>query len=206
MDSRRAILFCRERVQSTSTLQNVSRQPQEGAGSRPAPDRGCSSAGSANARGVSGQSAASRGSASRTRGRFRLRPPSQSSSPQITSTLPRRERRRILISRHGGVIATVPYPIESPIPYALDTLRSSMATDLEYAWSWHCALACAALDQHIDRPTANTIASRFMHYAFGVNTAEAFPERMVAHPRPEPEQPESTKSFWEMLDEDLDLF
>lgn len=93
-------------------------------------------------------------------------------------------------------------PEFNPIPGALEILQSSMAEDPEYAWGWHCVLACCAMDEGVDHTTANRIAGRFMSTAFEFDSAGVFPDRMRWTPDPEPE---FTKSFWEMLDEDLDF-
>ena len=61
---------------------------------------------------------------------------------------------------------------------ALEALSEQIRNDPDYAWSWHCALACAYQDEGIDHPAANRAAARFMKQAFGAEGYE--PEREAA--------------------------
>jgi len=53
-------------------------------------------------------------------------------------------------------------------------VKAAMQSDDDYAWSWHCNVACAAMDEGVDHKTAQKIAARFMGWAFQVDT-----ERLV---------------------------
>jgi hypothetical protein len=53
---------------------------------------------------------------------------------------------------------------------ALDRLSKAFKDDPDYAHSWHCAVACCAMDEGLNREAANKAASRFMKMAFEVDT------------------------------------
>jgi hypothetical protein len=53
---------------------------------------------------------------------------------------------------------------------AMKKLSLVMQRDPEYAYSWHCNIACAAIDEGIEHSVANRIASNFMSNAFKVTT------------------------------------
>lgn len=55
---------------------------------------------------------------------------------------------------------------------ALEILSSAMRDDPGYAWSWHCNVACAAMDEGAPHDSANAAAARFMRAAFGVDTTK----------------------------------
>lgn len=55
---------------------------------------------------------------------------------------------------------------------ALETLEKAFQDDYGYAWSWHCNIACCALDEGVDHAVANAIADRFMQLAFHVDTSK----------------------------------
>ena len=57
-----------------------------------------------------------------------------------------------------------------PLKLAYRKLSLEMKADPEYAYSWHCNVACAAMDEGVDHETANKIATRFMSIAFQVKT------------------------------------
>jgi hypothetical protein len=63
---------------------------------------------------------------------------------------------------------------------AMDTLKKAMKEDPGYAWSWHCNVAMASIDNGMDPAAANRAASRFMSWAFGVETKE--PPRNTSAP------------------------
>lgn len=53
---------------------------------------------------------------------------------------------------------------------AVEHLSKAFKDDPEYAWSWHCSLACCSMDEGLDHEHANKAAGRFMYMCFGVNT------------------------------------
>lgn len=55
---------------------------------------------------------------------------------------------------------------------AVDALKAAFIEDPSYAWSWHCSVACAYMDEGISHPEANRAAARFMKMAFGVEGYE----------------------------------
>jgi hypothetical protein len=56
---------------------------------------------------------------------------------------------------------------------AFGDLRAAIQADPGYAWSWHCNVACSAMDEGLDHPAANRAAARFMFVCFGVDTSTA---------------------------------
>jgi hypothetical protein len=54
-------------------------------------------------------------------------------------------------------------------------LRKIIETDHEYAWSWHCNVAMASMDEGVPHDTAHMAAARFMKSVFGIDTT-AFDE------------------------------
>lgn len=50
-------------------------------------------------------------------------------------------------------------------------LSARIRSDPEYAWGWHCTVACAALDEGIDHESANKIAARAMYNMFQADTS-----------------------------------
>lgn len=55
---------------------------------------------------------------------------------------------------------------------AFAVLRNALQVDEHYAQGWHDNLACAAMDEGVDSPTAQKIATRFMKNCFNVNTRQ----------------------------------
>jgi hypothetical protein len=53
---------------------------------------------------------------------------------------------------------------------AMKILTRAMMEDPDYAWGWHCNIACLLLDKGIDHKAANNRASGFMKLAFDVDT------------------------------------
>lgn len=68
--------------------------------------------------------------------------------------------------------------LELDIAEALLTVRRCMQKDFELAWSWHCNIACAIMDEGITHGVANAAAARFMLMAFAVDTR---PETYTAY-------------------------
>lgn len=55
--------------------------------------------------------------------------------------------------------------------YHFAQLQKALQADEDYAWSWHCNLAMAAVDEGVDHKVANMAASRFMQMCFGIDTS-----------------------------------
>lgn len=53
---------------------------------------------------------------------------------------------------------------------AMATLKQNMKTNFEFAWSWHCAIACLLMDVGAKHKEANARATSFMLSTFEVNT------------------------------------
>jgi hypothetical protein len=53
---------------------------------------------------------------------------------------------------------------------ALDKLSKAFRDDPDYAHSWHCAIACCAMDEGLGHAAANRAATKFMKMAFLVDT------------------------------------
>jgi len=53
---------------------------------------------------------------------------------------------------------------------AMKILKKAFQDDPDYAHSWHCNIACMAMDAGTDHKTANDGAGRFMKLAFDVET------------------------------------
>lgn len=49
-------------------------------------------------------------------------------------------------------------------------ITQAMKDDPTYAWSWHCSLTMAYIDEGGDWEMANRAATRFMRWCFGVDT------------------------------------
>ena len=56
---------------------------------------------------------------------------------------------------------------------AMAHLSAAMNDDPAYAWSWHCTIACCAMDEGLAHEAADKAAARFMRLAFDVNTDKA---------------------------------
>jgi hypothetical protein len=66
--------------------------------------------------------------------------------------------------------------MSNAVERAMETLRRAMAEDPDYAWSWHCNLAMASVDEGMDHAAANKAAERFMRLAFQTSRSEYGPE------------------------------
>ena len=58
--------------------------------------------------------------------------------------------------------------LESP----LDSLRDALQADQDYAWTWHCNLACIAMDAGAEHESSNRRAATFMRDAFDVDVTK----------------------------------
>lgn len=56
--------------------------------------------------------------------------------------------------------------------WAMRTLSKRLQDDPGYAWSWHCNVAMASVDEGMSRPAADRAAARFMRNAFGIDTSK----------------------------------
>lgn len=56
---------------------------------------------------------------------------------------------------------------------AMQRLTQQLQSDPEYAWSWHCNLAIASIDEGLHWAAANRAAARFMQSAFGVDMTKS---------------------------------
>ena len=63
----------------------------------------------------------------------------------------------------------------SPVSKLVSCLSQRMQNDQDLAWTWHCNIVAASLDEDVDHETANRAAARFMSVAFGVDVT-AFDE------------------------------
>ena len=52
---------------------------------------------------------------------------------------------------------------------AMQTISKALKDDPEYAWSWHCNITMAAVDEGMSHYRANHASARFMHNAFGID-------------------------------------
>lgn len=52
---------------------------------------------------------------------------------------------------------------------AFDVLRESIKKDDSLAWSWHCNVAVASMDEGMEHKAANRAAARFMYNCFNVD-------------------------------------
>lgn len=85
------------------------------------------------------------------------------------------------------------------VPESMATVSKAIRNDPSYAWSWHCNIAMAAVDEGVDHMTANKLAARFLMILTGVDTTKnpAFPK--------EPVEPELAYKVnrWERFDNTL---
>ena len=62
--------------------------------------------------------------------------------------------------------------VPNRIQAAFDILKSAMRDDPAYAWSWHCNIAMASIDEGAPHDSGNAAAARFMQMCFGVDTSK----------------------------------
>ena len=77
----------------------------------------------------------------------------------------------------------------SPVSKLVSCLSQGMQNDQDLAWTWHCNIVAASLDEDVDHETANRAAARFMSVAFGVDVT-AFDEWSRFDWAKKPPQPE----------------
>lgn len=71
-------------------------------------------------------------------------------------------------------------PTQTETSAAFNVVRDAMVADSEYAWSWHCNIAMASVDEGMDHAAANRAAARFMQICFGVDTSKS-PQYATLH-------------------------
>jgi hypothetical protein len=54
---------------------------------------------------------------------------------------------------------------------AFGDLKAALQADPGYAWSWHCNIAVASMDEGMEHAAANRAAARFMRMCFDVDTS-----------------------------------
>lgn len=59
---------------------------------------------------------------------------------------------------------------------AHDAMKAFLGVDPDLAWTWHCNIACCAMDEGMDHDKAQRVAERFMKLAFDVDTSEGAPK------------------------------
>ena len=64
---------------------------------------------------------------------------------------------------------------KASISQSLLALSTAMCKDPEYAWTWHCNLACAGMDAGLGHQAANVMAGNFMKLAFGAEVDKYTP-------------------------------
>ncbi len=65
---------------------------------------------------------------------------------------------------------TIQEPYADLTPNALQYLQEQIQNDPEMAWSWHCNIAVAAMDEGLTHAAANRAAARFMVNRFAIDT------------------------------------
>lgn len=83
-------------------------------------------------------------------------------------------------------------PVQA-VPEAMKVVTEAMRSDPDYAWSWHCNVAMASVDEGMGYYEANQAAARFMRLLAGVDTTkhQGFPEA----PKKEPVQAGELPAF-----------
>ena len=92
-----------------------------------------------------------------------------------------------------------PSIVTKHVPESMATVSKAIRNDPDYAWSWHCNIAMAAMDEGVDHLTANKLAARFLMILTGVDTTKNpfFPQEEV-----EPELAHKVNQ-WERLNNTL---
>jgi hypothetical protein len=71
------------------------------------------------------------------------------------------------------ITADEPIALTSETARAFAVLRQAMHDDPEYAWSWHCNIAMASVDEGRTHFQANRAAARFMQNCFGIDITKS---------------------------------
>jgi len=53
---------------------------------------------------------------------------------------------------------------------AYRAFKEALQASPDWAWLYHCTIACAAMDEGMRPPAANRVAARFMKAAFDIDT------------------------------------
>lgn len=61
-------------------------------------------------------------------------------------------------------------PAADDVRSSMQTLVAALKTDPDYAWTWHCNVAMAALDEGLGHYEANKAAARFMSWLAQIDT------------------------------------
>lgn len=71
----------------------------------------------------------------------------------------------------AGKQASQPEQERNALPKAMNVVIAAMQADPGYAWSWHCNIAMAYVDEGVNRDVANQGAARFMKLLANVEPA-----------------------------------
>lgn len=85
-------------------------------------------------------------------------------------------------------------PQKPTVQQAMEVVTQAMRDDPEYAWSWHCNIAMAFVDEGGDPAMGNHAAARFMRLLANVEPAHELPAR--------PEPALKTPSGWRLVPEE----
>ena len=55
---------------------------------------------------------------------------------------------------------------------AYNDMSKAMKKDPEYAYGWHCNIACPLMDEGMEHDKANQVAERLMKHLFGINASD----------------------------------
>ena len=70
----------------------------------------------------------------------------------------------------------------------MDVICKRMLEESDSAWTWHCNVAMAFVDEGGDRESANRAAARFMKAAFGVDTSQSAEWKQAVEPYIQPKR------------------
>lgn len=87
-------------------------------------------------------------------------------------------------------------PVQS-VPEAMKVVTEALRSDPDYAWSWHCNVAMASVDEGMGHYEANKAAARFIYSLAGVDTTkhQGFPEAPEQEPVQAGELPDDREAF-----------
>ena len=85
----------------------------------------------------------------------------------------------------AALAATTQSAGEPSVPASMKIVTDAMRADPGYAWSWHCNIAMAFVDEGGEHAMANHAAARFMRLLASVEPAHELSEK----PKPVAEQP-----------------
>jgi hypothetical protein len=94
------------------------------------------------------------------------------------------------LNRIEVAVAISSPPSPQAVADAFNTLKAALQADNSYAWSWHCNIAMAAVDEGFDHAGANEGAARFMSMCFGVDVKKFSEWATIAKPATTPPQAE----------------